>query len=53
MLDFLIFLFVQFGNFFLFLDTIPIYGSLTLLRLSLILILIYFVFKIVGGFKND
>ena len=53
MVDFLIFLFSQFGNFFLYLDTIVIYEHLTLLRLLLILILFYFVFKVVGGFKND
>ena len=52
MIDFLVFLFQQFGNLILWFDTIPIYGSLTFLRLFLIIVMIVFVFKIVGG-KND
>lgn len=52
MIDFLIFLFQQFSNFILWFDTIPIYGSLTLFRLFIIILLFIFVFKVFGG-KND
>ena len=53
MLDFLYFMFSQFFNLFLWLDSLTIVGTLSLLRVIIIVFLIVVIYHVIGGRTHD
>ena len=53
MQEVIIFITQQFFNIITFLDSIEIYGALTLFRVLMISFLLVTIFRFLGGYKND
>lgn len=53
MIDFVVFIFAQFGRLILWFDSITIYHNLSLLKFIIILNLIFILFKFFRGGRNN
>lgn len=53
MQDFVVFMFTQLSNFIMWFDTIEVIGSITLLKLIIIVIIFTIIMKFLGGRKDD